>query len=265
MGLSSEIKGLILDMDGVLWRGNQPVGDLATIFTTIQKRGFNCVLATNNATRTVEQYQNKLKSFGVVLEEWQIITSAIATADYLSRHFSHGSNVFVVGEEPLIDTLSKYGLIHRPEGDAAKAVVVALDRTLTYEKLRRATLLIRSGAVFIATNPDPSFPEPEGLTPGAGSIVALVEKATDKQPTVIGKPAPGMYKLALERLNSTPEETLVVGDRLETDIAGAQQLNCRSAVVLSGVTPLSGVKAWEPAPDFVAHDLQQLLEMLKND
>ena len=262
MGLSSGIKGLILDMDGVLWRGNQPIGDLAAIFTTIHQRGLNCVLATNNATRTVEQYHNKLKNLGVVLDEWQIITSAVATADYLGRQYPHGSSVFVVGEEALIDTLSKYGLIHRPEGDKAEAVVVALDRTLTYEKLRRATLLIRSGAAFIATNPDPSFPEPEGLTPGAGSIVALVEKATDIQPTVIGKPAPGMYKLALERLNAIPEETLVVGDRLETDIAGAQQLNCRSAVVLSGVTPMSRVKAWDPTPDFVAHDLQQLLELL---
>ena len=162
----------------------------------------------------------------------------------------------------MIDTLSTRSLNHNPESEDTEAVVVALDRSLSYEKLRRASLLIRSGASFIATNPDPTFPEPEGLVPGAGSIVALVEKATDMQAMVIGKPAPAMYELALERLNTAPEETLVVGDRLETDIAGAQQLNCQCALVLSGVTPLSKAQAWVPVPNLIARDLQQVLEII---
>ena len=116
---------------------------------------------------------------------------------------------------------------------------------------------------FIGTNPDRTFPTPEGQVPGAGSILATIEAATDIEPLVIGKPNPAMYQFALERMGMTAEETLVVGDRLETDIAGAQNLGSPCAVVLSGVCDEATAWEWDPAPDMIAEDLTQVIRELK--
>jgi 4-nitrophenyl phosphatase len=255
----THIRGLILDMDGVLWRGAQPLGNLPGIFDKMQAKGLRVILATNNATASAAQYLEKMLSYGVVLEPWQVINSSQATALYLSRRFPAGGAVYVIGEEGLVSTLSAAGFTVNPTG--AQAVVVGMDRKLTYEKLRTATLLIRAGVPFIATNPDRTFPVPEGLVPGAGAIVAAVETATDVKPIVIGKPEPEMYLAALERLGTTPAETLVVGDRLETDIAGGQAIHCPTALVLSGVTSPEQAQAWMPAPELVLPDLTSLMNM----
>ena len=259
---TKQIRGLILDMDGVLWRGDQPIGDLNHIFSTIKRRGYNAVLATNNATRSVNQYIQKLRGFGVQLEDWQIMTSGVATGHYLGQQYHAGNNIFVVGETALIETLEMHGFQNDKSSDRVLAVVVALDRTINYDKLRRATILIRSGAEFIATNPDLTFPEPEGLVPGAGAIVASIEAATGVSPNIIGKPSPNMYRVALERLGTLPEETLVVGDRLETDILGAQALGCPSALLLSGVTTAEMSKKWHPSPNLIVDNLSSLLDTL---
>lgn len=253
----SPIRALILDMDGVLWRGDLPLGDLPTIFREINQQGFKVVLATNNAILSVEQYQQKIERFGVKLDEWQIINSSQATARYLSKKYPHGGPIFIIGEEGLYTTLEREGYYHSEKN--AKAVVAGLDRTITYEKLKLATILIRNGSEFIGTNPDKTYPMPEGLVPGAGSILAALEAATEIPPRIIGKPAPEMYYAALERLGTTPEETLVVGDRLETDIAGAQATGCLSGLVLSGVTDLEMAKNWNPPPNFIFKDLESLL------
>jgi 4-nitrophenyl phosphatase len=254
------VRALILDMDGVLWRDNQPIGDLSYIFQEFNRRGFRIALATNNATRSVKQYLEKLSRFGVVLENWQVINSSLAVASYLQKRFAAGGFVYVVGEDGLIQTLQEYGFMMSDQN--VLAVVAGMDRTLTYGKLRTATLLIRSGAAFIGTNPDRTFPTPHGLVPGAGSILAALEAATDVQPIVVGKPFPEMYRFALDRLGCTPQETLVVGDRLETDIAGAQALGCRTALVLSGVTSQEEALKWSPQPDLVVADLANLLNFL---
>jgi len=125
--------------------------------------------------------------------------------------------------------------------------------------LKTASLLVRSGAPFIATNPDKTLPTPVGLVPGAGTLVAAVQTATDVAPYYVGKPAPELYNLALERLGTSPVNTLVVGDRLETDIAGAQALGCLTALVLSGATTAEMAAGWRPAPDCIARDLADLL------
>ena len=138
-----------------------------------------------------------------------------------------------------------------------------MDRQLTYDKLRMATLLIRAGAPFLATNYDVTFPTPEGLVPGAGAIVAAVETATSTKALVIGKPSPAMYQAAIERLGTTPTETLVVGDRLETDIAGGQALHCPTALVLSGVTNPEAARLWQPQPDVTVEDLTSLVNLWK--
>lgn len=248
-------------MDGVLWRSDQPIGDLPTIFKDINKLGWKVVLATNNATKSIPQFLSKLESFNVTLEPWQVINSAQATAHYLSKQHPDGGPVYVVGEPGLVETLEEKGFTHNPENPLA--VIVALDQGINYEKMRVATLLIRSGVPFIGTNADRTFPTPEGLVPGAGSILAAIETATDIQPLVIGKPNPAMYQFALERMGATPSETLVVGDRLETDIAGAQNLGSPTALVLSGVTSEEAAWAWDPSPEIIADNLTNLIRELK--
>ncbi|MBI3739903.1 MAG: HAD-IIA family hydrolase, partial [Chloroflexi bacterium] len=251
--LSSPVRGLILDMDGVLWKDDTPIGDLPAIFKRIASRGLQVVLATNNATKTVDEYLAKLCGFGVTLEPRQIVTSSEATAYVLSQKFSphprplsqnweRGEGVravFVIGENGIISALHEKGFtpITDPDDKApVLAVVVGIDRTVTYQKLRRATLHIRAGVPFYGTNPDKTFPTPIGLVPGAGAILAAIEAATDVKPIVIGKPSPFMLELSAERIGLTKDEVLVVGDRLETDIAGGQAMGARTALVLSGVS-----------------------------
>lgn len=257
---SKSVKAIILDMDGVLWRDNEPIGNLPEIFSEIGMRGWQVSLATNNATRTINQYVEKLANFGVEVQENQIINSAQAAAIYLKKFFPQGGNVYCVGESALSNTILNKGFNISTKN--VVAVVVAMDRKLTYEKLVRATLLIRSGAKFIATNPDRTFPTPVGLVPGTGATLAALEAASEIKPVVVGKPAPEMYQIAMQRMGILPENTLVVGDRLETDIAGAQEIGCRSALVLSGVTSLQKAQAWKPALDWLATDLTSLLAQL---
>lgn len=256
----SKLCAIILDMDGVLWRDSTPLGDLPAIFKSLNDLGYRVIMATNNATRSPQQYVNKLAGFGVHIEPWQVINSGLATIEYLLERFPHGGTVYVIGEDALVNSLEGAGFIHGVENPLA--VVAALDRGITYKKLTEATFLIRNGVPFIGTNPDRSFPMPEGLAPGAGAILAAVEAATDVSPTIIGKPQPLMYMAALKRLGTAPNETLVVGDRLETDIAGAQRAGCPCALVLSGVTDHKNVKKWKPAPDLIEADLSSLVKTL---
>jgi 4-nitrophenyl phosphatase len=254
------LKALILDMDGVIWRGDQPLGNLPVIFAEFKRRGYQIIMATNNATLSDDQYLVKLRKFGVELEEWQIISSPDVAANYLRKRYPDGGPVFAVGEPGMIETLAKFGFYQGNQD--VLAVVAGLDRQLTYDKLARATLLIRSGALFVGTNSDRTLPMPEGLLPGAGSILAALEAATDVQPVVVGKPEPELYLFALERLMTSPAETLIVGDRLDTDITGAQKIGCHTALVLSGVATETAARNWQPVPDIIAPDLTGLLEWL---
>ena len=260
---TSNIRALILDMDGVLWRGEHPISDLYLIFKKIDELGLSVILATNNSTRSVEQYIEKLGGFGVVLEHWQIVNSSEAMANYLQKSLPDGGPVYIIGETGLSLTLEKYNYYHSYED--AQAVVVGMDRDVTYKKLMEATLLINSGIPFLATNPDKTFPTPEGLVPGAGAILAAIEAATEVKPHNVGKPSPFMYQIALDRLSCAPKETIVVGDRLETDIAGAQSLGCYTTLVLSGVTDRLSGENWHPKPDLIVSDLSHLLSYLEND
>ena len=254
------IRSLILDMDGVLWHDDEPIGDLPAIFAEINKLGLRVVFATNNATKTVRQFTEKLRSFGVGTEPWQIITSAVATAHFLKQKHPEGGSVYVVGESGLLQILEESGFRHTTQNPLA--VVAGMDRGITYEKLRQATLLIRAGVPFIGTNPDRTFPTPEGLVPGAGTILAAIETASDTAPQVIGKPSPTMYRFALERLGTPAAETPIVGDRLETDILGAQRLGSPCALVLSGVTTRAQAEAWQPPPDMIAENLAEVVQKL---
>jgi len=259
----TKIRALILDMDGVLWRHTTPIGDLAAIFASINELGLGVMMATNNATSNPKNYVNKLAGFGVTVTIDQIINSGLATAHFLRNQFPAGEKVFVVGDQPLVDLMASFGFENT--ADNPVAVVAALDRSITYEKLTTATILIREGIPFVGTNPDRSFPIPgEKQAPGAGSILAALEAASSVAPNIIGKPEPAMYQVALERLGTTNAETLVVGDRLETDILGAQKAGCPSALVLSGVTTQKQAEEWSPRPEVITADLESVVELIRN-
>jgi 4-nitrophenyl phosphatase len=252
------IQALILDMDGVLWRGSEPIGDLRSIFDKISQLGWKVIFATNNATRTIQQYVDVLASFGIQAQPWQIINSAIAVTHYLCQQHPHGGPVYIVGEQGVIEACDQAGFYQSE--NSVIAVIAGMDRQVTYEKLKIATILIRSGVPFIGTNPDVTFPTPYGLVPGAGSILAAITAATGVDPIIAGKPEPTMYQIALNRLKITPESALVVGDRPETDIAGAQQIGCHTALVLSGVTDAKQAASWQPAPDIIEADLASVID-----
>ncbi len=258
----TQIKALLLDMDGVLWRANTPIGDLPRLFQRLADLGLQVALVTNNATRAPAQYVDKLRRFGVTFPAERIFGSAQAAIAALREAFPQGAPVFVIGEEGLAMALAQAGFPPTTDG-TAQAVVVALDRGITYEKLKQATLLIRNGALFIGTNPDRSYPTPEGLVPGAGALIAAVEAATDTQARIVGKPEPLLFQLAMQRLGVRPEETLVVGDRVETDILGGQRAGCATALVLSGVTTEAQARAAQPPPDLIVPDLEHLIAWLE--
>ncbi|MBP9041024.1 MAG: HAD-IIA family hydrolase [Anaerolineaceae bacterium] len=255
----SGIKSLILDMDGVLWRESAPIGDLPHIFQKIKQLNLKVVLATNNATRTPRQYVEKLASFGVEVTEDQVINSSMGVAYLLSKRFPDGGSVYVVGESGLVQALEDAGF-HQSE-DNCLAVIVSMDRNINFEKMKKATLLIRSGVPFYGTNPDRTYPTPRGLIPGAGAIIGAIEIATDVAPIIAGKPNPTLYEFALERLGTTPQETLIVGDRLETDVTGGQRLGCPTALVLSGIATREQAERHQPAIDFIVPTLGDLVNL----
>ncbi len=255
-----EIQGLIIDMDGVLWRDTQPIGDLPAIFDQISTMGLRAILATNNATRTIDEYHHKLRGFGVELEGWQVINSAEAVGIDLQNRYPDGADVYVVGAPSLKATLEAHGFRVLSEEDSRADVVVAsMDFALTYDKLRHASLLIQNGSFFVGTNPDATLPTPQGFIPGSGTVIGALEIASDQKAHIIGKPQPALYEIALQRLQTVPSRTLAIGDRLETDIAGAQAAGIHTALVLSGASTLNQAQRYHPQPEMIAKDLSELL------
>lgn len=251
------IRTLLLDMDGVLWKDAQPIGNLPAVFERIKGLGLNAVLATNNATRSTEQYLEKLSDLGVELEPWQIATAGHACVYYLDTHYGKGTRVHVMGEPGLMSTIENAG--YTLADSSVKVVIVGVDRSVSYKRIEMASTLIRQGAEFLGTNPDKTFPTPHGLIPGAGSIIAAVATAAEIDPLFIGKPNRFLLDLALERVNGSMSEALMVGDRLETDILAAQNAGCMSCLVMSGVTTPALAQAWQPQPDFITADLAELV------
>ncbi len=254
------INSLILDMDGVLWRDNAPIGDLPSIFAKIRNKKIKFVLATNNSSKTPEMYQKKLKDLGVDIELNQIVTSSMAVAELLKNKYPSGGPVYIVGEKGITSLMEKYGFYHEEENPLA--IIAGLDRNISYEKLSKATLCIRNGAEFYGTNPDKTYPTDHGLVPGAGAIIAFLETASGVTPIVAGKPYPYLLEVALAIMKSTPDETLVVGDRLETDIAGGINVKCRTALVFSGVCSQEELSQSKIIPDMIATNLAEIIDSL---
>ena len=255
------INSLILDMDGVIWRADTPIGDLAAIFKRIHARGLKFVFATNNSTKTSEQYVERLRQFGVDVEPWQVVTSSHAAAHAMSQKFPPGSKVFMIGEDGLRIPLDEKGfeILSLEDASQAQAVVMGMDRGISFEKMVEATLLVRNGISFYGTNTDKTFPTPRGQIPGAGAWMSVITTATNVEPIVAGKPFPFLMELSMQKLGTQPQETLVIGDRLETDIAAGQAVACPTALVLSGVSTREQAENWKPQIDIVAEDLATLI------
>ncbi len=255
-----QLRGVIADMDGVLWRGDSPLPGAGDFVRALTEAGVPLVFATNNSSRSVEDYLAKFARLDIPVQAEQLISSAVATAAYLAEHYPAGTQVHVVGESGLRQTLTAHGFTLNDE--APDIVVTGIDRSFDYATLAQAADFIRAGAHFIGTNADKTFPIPEGFAPGAGSILAALEAASGVTPQVIGKPAAPMFHIALERLGSPPERALMIGDRLETDISGAAALGIRTALVLTGVSSAEDAAQSPTPPDGIYADLPSLWQAL---
>jgi 4-nitrophenyl phosphatase len=250
------IKGLLIDMDGVLYRGQALIPGAERFIAFLRCQGIAFLLLTNNSSLTPDQYVAKLKAMGIEARVEEILTSAQATARYLAHQEPEGARVYVIGRDGLRQALMDEGFC-LVEQDASY-VVVGWDWEFTYAQLKRATLYIRAGARFIATNPDTTFPSEEGIIPGNGAILAALEVATDVQPLVIGKPQSAIFELALAQLNLDAQGVAVLGDRLETDVLGGQRMGLRTLFVLSGVTDEDQLARSSIHPDLVYEDVAHL-------
>ncbi len=265
------IRALIIDMDGVLWRGSQVLPGVAEFFAFLNHNSIRFLLSTNNATRTAESVVEQMKRIGVDIKSEQGLTSANATARWLRHKLAPGARVLVIGEKALSQELAREGFDPVDptdplrSGERTAAVVVGLDRRFTYDKLYRAMVEIRLGAEFIATNGDVTFPAEHGLAPGAGALVAAVRAASQTEPTTIGKPHQPMYETALELLGTPREQTAMLGDRLDTDIEGGEAAGLPTILVMTGVTTEGELRASRIKPTFVFPDLIALVEQWERE
>lgn len=260
-------------MDGVLWHGNQAIDGLNDFFAVLRKQAIPFVLATNNASHTNQQYIHKLATMGVTVSAKEILTSGMATALYLAQHKDPArTRIFVLGEQgaslPLLEQGFTLTDIYQLSSDAtpnqgADIVVCGKDETITWDKLSTATLNLQAGAEFIATNADTTLPTERGLIQGNGAILAALHAATGRTPTVIGKPEPIIYQQALALLGTNPEQTIAIGDRLDTDILGAVRTGIRSLMVLTGASKREDLAQIDYAPTWIMQDLQEVTEALR--
>ncbi len=255
------LRHLVVDMDGVLYRGTAKIPGTRQFLAFLREQGIGFVLATNNATRTPQQFAAKLAGMGVEVAPAEILTSAQATAGYLAAIASPGTRVFMVGMDGLRIALEEAGL-KLVEQDP-EYVVVGMDFSICYERLAEATLHIRAGATFLGTNPDLTFPSERGIVPGAGALLALLEAGSGVKPRVIGKPETALMEQAMLRLGATRETTAAVGDRLETDIVAGQRAGIRTLLVLSGVTDRALLARSEIQPDLTFEDVADLRAIWK--
>ncbi len=256
MQLLSKITHLIIDMDGVLYLDDQPMPCLREFIAFLRERPIPFILATNNSSRTPQEFVDKLASMGVQVSPDEILVSGQATARYLAREYPPGTRAHVFGMPALRQALTDEGFVLADED--VQLVVASMDREVTYEKLKRATLLIRGGACFIATNLDPTQPSEEGLVPGTGAMIAALEAASDVKAKAIGKPEPTMYQLAMEQMGAPPETTATIGDRVDTDILGGKRAGIITICVLSGSSDRAEAEAIET--DMIFDDIAHLLE-----
>jgi 4-nitrophenyl phosphatase len=258
-GWLAQTRAIVLDMDGVLYRGDTLVPGVPEFLASLEAAGLRYAMATNNSTLSPAQYVAKLARMGVAVPETSVITSGVATATYLKGRFPRGTRVYVLGMAALEEAVYADGYFERAEQDVA-VVVSGADFELTYAKLRIACLCIRAGAQYVATNADSTFPTEAGLIPGSGAIVAALRAATGVDPLVIGKPSTTLADACVELLGTRPEETVMLGDRLDTDILSGQRAGQRTVLVLTGVSTRQEVRDSGIVPDLIVETLAPLTE-----
>lgn len=264
----SDIGGLIIDMDGVLWHGDMAQPGLEAFFQTIRGLNLPFVLATNNANLSPEQYVAKLAKMNVSVDLPEVLTSGMATAQYLAERYRPAeTRVFVIGgvgaRQPLLDLGFTLTGLDDVDGERRADIVVSgLDKELSWDKLCAAALNIQVGADFYGTNGDATLPSERGFLPGNGATLAALTAATGVTPTIIGKPEPVIYRQALALLGVDPDRVIAIGDRLDTDILGAVRTGIRSLLVLSGISRESDIADLDYAPTWVMQDIQAFTRAL---
>jgi NagD protein len=251
--------GYLIDMDGVLYRGTEVIPGADTFIGTIRERDIPFRLLTNNSQRTRRDVAAKLVRMGIAIEEEHVFTSAMATARFVAEQKPAGT-AFVIGEGGLLTALHQNGYAvvdHEPD-----YVIVGEGRAFNLELVEAAVRMIQGGSKLIATNMDPNCPTKDGLRPGCGAMVAMLEAATGVRAFSVGKPSPLMMRAARKELGLTTDETVMIGDTMETDILGGVQLGFHTVLVLSGGTRREDLPRYAYRPDIVVESVEEYTELL---
>ena len=252
--------GYLIDMDGVLYRGTEVIPGADVFISELRQRRIPFRFLTNNSQRTRRDMVAKLARMGIEVEEEHIYTCAMATARFLAEQ-KPGGTAFVIGEGGLLTALHQHGFAvvdHEPD-----YVVVGEGRTFNLEMVEAAVRMIVGGAKLIATNLDPNCPTQNGLRPGCGAMVAMLETATGVKAFSVGKPSPIMMRAARKELGLTTDETTMIGDTMETDILGGVQLGFHTVLVLSGGTKQEDVPHYAYRPEVVVESIAEFADLLE--
>ena len=255
----NQLRCFLLDMDGTVYLGPNVIEGAPEFVAFLRESGRRCLFFTNNPSSDAATYSTKLAGMGIEATPEDILTAGEATARYLAEETEYRC-VYALGTPSFEGELERAGL--RLDAQEAEAVVLAFDKTLTYAKLETACLLLRAGLPYIATNPDKVCPTEYGYIPDCGAMAALLEAATGRVPTYIGKPNAAMVRAALHKLDARPNECAMVGDRLYTDMEMAYRAGITSILVLSGETQEADLAQAERRPDFVFASVQALHQAL---
>jgi 4-nitrophenyl phosphatase len=271
---------VIFDLDGVVYRGEEPVAGAAELIAALRRRDVAVRFATNNSMATRTAYVERLAGHGVVAAADEIATSTSATIDHLRAHLPDVQSVLAVGAAGLLAELRDAGYEATSAADGAPAtwsggplparydaVVAGLDPDFDFRRLGIAATAIRAGARFIATNADRRYPTPDGFVPGAGSMVAAIAAASDAEPLVIGKPQPAMFAAIMERAGVPAEDTIAIGDNPDADVVAAHRAGVRAILVLTGIADAAAADALEGErrPDWVARGPAEAAALLGID
>jgi NagD protein len=254
--------GYLIDMDGVIYRGPELIDGAERFVRQLRARGIPFCFLTNNSQRTRRDVAAKLARMGVEVEEEHIFTCAMATARFLAQQ-KPGGTAFVIGEGGLLTALhhNGYAIVdHAPD-----YVVVGEGRTFNLELVEAAVRMIQDGAKLIATNLDSSCPTPNGLRPGCGAMVAMLEAATGVRAFSVGKPSPLMMRAARKELDLTTDETTIIGDTMETDILGGVQLGFHTILVLSGGTRFEDLGHYAYQPERIVESVATLADFMETN
>lgn len=254
-------KAYLIDLDGTLYKGNEIIDGAAQFIEYLNQQQIPHLYVTNNSSKEPEDVASKLHTMGIDAKPNEVVTSALATAEYISEE-APGASVYMLGGSGLETALKTYDLEIKDD-EFVDYVVIGLDEAVTYEKLATATLGVRNGAKFISTNQDLSIPKERGFLPGNGAITSVVSVSTGVQPTFIGKPQPIIMNKALETLDIDPSEVAMVGDLYDTDILSGINVNIDTIHVQTGVTTKEEIEVKDVPPTYTFKDLNAVINELK--